>query len=57
MISVRAFFKEDLVFPRHLRRHDLDHQPVFEPELDDMGKRLTAPDAAAEAINAIRRAS
>ena len=41
-------FQEFLVFAHHFRRRDLDHQPVFDPELDDMKKRLLALHAAAK---------
>src|SRR5579862_7082752 len=44
--------KEVLVFLGHRRRHHLDHQPVFQPELDDVEKRLLALHAAAEGLGA-----
>lgn len=39
--SVRAFFQRILVFLCHVQRRDFDHQPIFEPELDDVKERLT----------------
>src|SRR5262249_14466176 len=36
------------VLRQHIRRGDLDHQPVLQPELDDMEHRWLARRAAAE---------
>ena len=52
MTSVRAFFRNSWYSRAIVRRRDLDHQPVFEPELDDMEKRLLPLHAAAEGLGA-----
>src|SRR5262249_30647214 len=43
---------EFLVLGGHRRRRDLDHQPVFDPELDDVKERVLARHAAAESLGA-----
>ena len=45
-------FQKFLVLARHVGRRDLDHQPVFDPEFDDMEKRLLPLHAAAEGFGA-----
>jgi hypothetical protein len=40
------------VAPRHRWRDDLDHQPVFKPEFDDVEERLLPLHAAAEGLRA-----
>src|SRR6185437_261539 len=43
---------EILVLGAELRRRDLDHQPVFDPELDDVEKRVVPLHAASERLGA-----
>jgi hypothetical protein len=50
MVALSATLAEVEVFLRHRWCCDLDQQPVFEPELDDVEGRLVAPHAAAEGL-------
>jgi len=49
--------QEVQVFLRHRGGCDLDQQPVFQPELDDVEERLAPPHAASEGLGAPALAS